>query len=128
MLEVPPESICVAVRTHNQLGEKYEALLNDEGLDTVRLSTDPESDARQTGIRLSMMHRLKGLEFSKVLLAGVQEGSVPLLVNSAFDDDVTRGQRELQERCLLYVAMTRARDELTVCGFGRPSPFLLSSG
>ena len=31
---------------------------------------------------------------------------------------------ELQERCLLYVAMTRARDELVITGFGNPSPFL----
>ena len=29
-----------------------------------------------------------------------------------------------KERCLLYVACTRARDELVVCGHGKPSPLM----
>lgn len=127
MSEVPAESICLAVRTHNQLGERYEGILNDAGIETARVSTDPESEAQKNGVRLSTMHRLKGLEYSKVLLAGVQEENVPFVVKTDFDDADAEKQRELQERCLLYVAMTRARDELTICGFGRPSPFLLDT-
>ena len=71
------------------------------------------------------MHRLKGLEFSRVLLAGVQDRVVPLEPRDALDDSAAQ-QHELQERCLLYVAMTRARDELAICGFGKASPILPS--
>lgn len=60
-----------------------------------------------------MAHRLKGLEFSRVLLAGVQDRIVPLAQRDALDDSATQ-QHELQKRCLLYMAMTRARDELAI--------------
>ena len=71
------------------------------------------------------MHRMKGLEFSRVLLAGVQKGKVPLRIYGGDPEDAARHEgHELQERCLLYVACTRARDELVVCGFGEGSPFL----
>ncbi len=68
------------------------------------------------------MHRMKGLEFSRVLLAGVQEGKMPL--KKEWADDAGREDQELQERCLLYVAATRARDELHITGSGQRSPFL----
>jgi superfamily I DNA/RNA helicase len=67
------------------------------------------------------MHRLKGLECKKVLLVGVQEGTVPLVQSLPVADD------ELRERCLLYVACTRARDELVITGYGTKSPFLESN-
>ncbi|MCU0255095.1 MAG: hypothetical protein MUE47_11260 [Acidobacteria bacterium] len=66
---------------------------------------------------------MKGLEFSRVLLAGVQGGTMPLDIGDAADE-VSAREHELQERCLLYVGATRARDELVITGYGRPSPFL----
>jgi superfamily I DNA/RNA helicase len=69
------------------------------------------------------MHRLKGLEFPRVVLAGVHEGSVPPASAHGADAE-SEADHELRERCLLHVAMTRARDELVVLGFGRPSPLL----
>ncbi len=42
-------------------------------------------------------------------------------------DGAIREEKALQERCVLYVAFTRARDELSVCGNGRPSPLLRSA-
>ena len=71
------------------------------------------------------MHRLKGLEFKKVLLCGVQDGEVPLaLFSTAFADEASREDHEKRERCLFYVASTRARDELVVTGLGGRSKFL----
>ncbi len=84
---------------------------------------DPESEASNPSVRLATMHRMKGLEFSRVLLAGVQDGSMPLDITMT-PDEVSREEHERQERCLLYVASTRARDELVITGFGKPSKIL----
>ncbi len=120
---MPAEAICLAARTHAFLKDRYETLLSAAGLETVHVLTDPESEAKKPGIRLATMHRLKGLEFARVILAGVQEGTMPLMTGAA-DDEVSLADRELQERCLLYVAATRARDALVITGFGKESPFL----
>ena len=122
--EAPAASICLAARTRSKLRDRYEKLLNAASIDTVIVEKDPESEAKKGGIRLATMHRMKGLEFSRVLLAGVQEGTMPLELEGA--DEASREDHELQERCLLYVATTRARDELLITGYGKPSPFLFS--
>jgi superfamily I DNA/RNA helicase len=67
---------------------------------------------------------MKGLEFQHVLLANVSHGVVPLAAAVASEDPTTRAAALQQERCLLYVACTRARDELVICGFGEASPLL----
>lgn len=121
--DVPAESICLSARTHAQLDERYEPILKGAGYDVVQVQTDPEAEADKPGIRLATMHRMKGLEFSRVLLAGVQEGKCPLQTGPSADA-ASEEDHELRERCLLYVAATRARDELAVCGFGEPSRLL----
>ena len=94
--------------------------------DSAMKKARPYGEAAQPGVRLATMHRLKGLEFSRVLIAGVQDGFVPLRMPDGYLDQGSMQQHELKERCLLYVAMTRARDELAICGFGASSPFLSS--
>ena len=103
--------------------DRYQPLLERAGIATVMVKRDPESEAGNPGVRLATMHRMKGLEFSRVLLAAVQDGSMPLDI-AMTPDEVSREGHERQERCLLYVASTRARDELIITGFGRPSRFL----
>ena len=56
-------------------------------------------------IRVSTLQGLKGLEFSRVLIGGV---------NQAHVYDVPEEEREAAIKQLLYVAMTRAMDELTI--------------
>ncbi|SDM41768.1 UvrD/REP helicase N-terminal domain-containing protein [Geodermatophilus siccatus] len=75
---------------------------------------------------LLTMHRAKGLEFRKVVLAGVDESQVPAgrVIGQYPDDD--RGDALVRERLLLYVASSRARDELVVTWHGSASPFLPS--
>ncbi|MFE6735982.1 3'-5' exonuclease [Microbacterium sp. NPDC057650] len=70
------------------------------------------------------MHTAKGMEFSRVVLFDVSDGVVPFkwtLENAAPEE---RDQVMLQERSLLYVAASRARDALAVTWSGSPSPFL----
>jgi len=61
------------------------------------------------------MHRAKGMEFSKVVLAGIG-ASLSATGTARLDamDEAERADAELRERSLVYVATTRARDELVV--------------
>ena len=70
------------------------------------------------------MHRVKGLEFDRMVIASVNEDLVPLATVIPEDDGRARTAAETAERALLYVAATRAKKDLTVLSFGTPSPFL----
>lgn len=70
------------------------------------------------------MHRAKGMEFAKVVLVGVGAKNMP---RTYFIDALPEGDRAdalQRERSLLYVAATRARDELVVVYAGDPSDLL----
>jgi superfamily I DNA/RNA helicase len=125
---VPPQAICLAARTHSLLEGRYQQMVKDAGIPAVVVERDPEAEARRPGIRLATLHRMKGLEFRCVLLAGIQFRTMPLeLEESSNDDEAGRQDREQGERCLLYVGASRARDELVIVGYGQPSPFLTGS-
>ncbi len=66
------------------------------------------ADAYQESARVTLMslHSAKGLEFSVVFLAGLEEGLFPHKLS--MDDDAALEE----ERRLCYVGMTRARDRL----------------
>ena len=123
--KAPPASICVAARSSKQIRNGCKPALEAAGISCVILEKELETEVDPQAVRLATMHRLKGLEFSRVLISGVQKGQVPsaAALRSA-PDDAGREDAELQERCLLYVAATRARDELVVVGWGEMSPFL----
>jgi UvrD-like helicase family protein len=78
------------------------------------------------GVRIGTMHRFKGLEFQRVFLTSVCEGQMPHQRIEGFrHTDPRRYERELQRfRSLIFVAATRARDELVVSWHGRPGRFL----
>lgn len=73
------------------------------------------------------MHRAKGMEFARVLIFGVDSSALPApfaLKNVAAADKADILQRE---KSLLYVAATRARDELVLLWAGDPSELLPST-
>jgi superfamily I DNA/RNA helicase len=85
---------------------------------------DPRADA----VALMTLHMAKGLEFRVVFICGVEDGLIPYRSSK-------RSENLEEERRLLYVGMTRARDELFLIHrhssyfYGRrtdmfPSPFL----
>ena len=80
------------------------------------------------GVHIGTMHRFKGLEYQKMIIAGITDGLVPRqMINRYREADPKKYQRERQrDRSLLFVAATRARDELAVFWHGTPSPFLPS--
>lgn len=114
-------SLCLVARHRRQLETRYKPLLEQAGI-AARLVTKDENRLGE-GVRLATMHRVKGLEFPKVMIVGVQDGEVPT-PRKRLSDDVSRLQHEESERRLLFVAATRARDDLVVTGFGGECRFL----
>jgi hypothetical protein len=116
------EAVCVAAPTKS-LVEDLKNHLEDNRIPVTVLETD--SSARGEGVRLATFHRLKGLEFPRVMLTSVQEGLMPLRVRAYHElNELDREIWDQRQRCLLYVAASRARDELVITGHGTVSPFL----
>lgn len=116
--------VCVVARTTAERDAIGEALVNS-GLQVVALEAEtPDGSSR--GVRLATMHRVKGLEFDRVVIASTNSDTVPLAaaMNATDAESHERISAETAERALLYVAATRARKELIVSSFGEPSPFL----
>ncbi|QDL73803.1 ATP-dependent helicase [Streptomyces malaysiensis subsp. malaysiensis] len=77
-------------------------------------------------VRIGTMHRFKGLEFQRVFLTSVSEGQVPhqrIEQYQLANPDRYR-QEEQRARSLMFVAATRARDELIITWSGKASRFL----
>lgn len=70
------------------------------------------------------MHRAKGTEFSRVLLLGISEASIPKAHRAYEFDPEAHAEAILRERALLYVAATRARDALAISWSGKASRLL----
>ncbi|GAA1941681.1 3'-5' exonuclease [Microbacterium aoyamense] len=71
------------------------------------------------------MHTAKGMEFSRVVLFDVSDGSFPPAWAYKGVPEEDRPDKDKQFRSLLYVAASRARDELVVTWKGAPSALLL---
>ena len=97
--------------------------LNAQDVEVELIERDTADDGAQAGVRLATMHRVKGLEFDRVVMASMNEGLVPLSVAiESGSDDTARETAETEERSLVYVAATRAKKELLVLSYGAPSP------
>ncbi|HEY0935351.1 MAG TPA: UvrD-helicase domain-containing protein [Trebonia sp.] len=120
-LGIEPQAIGVTARSA-ELVRTARSVLTAEGIATSPLS----ARGRAQAVRAGTMHAMKGLEFQAVAVVGVEQGSVPQLaaVTPAGEDPVAYGQDLQRERCVLFVACTRARDQLYVSGTGELSPFL----
>jgi superfamily I DNA/RNA helicase len=115
---------CLVARTA-QLLDRYEAGLAGQGIDVYRLRRSEAEDRNKPGLRMATMHRVKGLEFERVVVAGANDGVVPL--SEAFagtEDEAVKEDVERQERSLLYVAVTRAKREVLVTWSGRGSAWI----
>ena len=118
---IEPHAIGVAARSASLVREAREAL-KAAGITTVSLSGRGGTKA----VRAGTMHAMKGLEFQAVAVIGVEQGLVPepAAVTPVTEDAAAHAQDLQRERCVLFVACTRARDHLYVSGTGQPSIFL----
>ncbi|MFY1669017.1 UvrD-helicase domain-containing protein [Plantactinospora sp. WMMB334] len=118
-------SVAVAVPTR-EFAAEVASRLEADGIAAVEIG--PDGPKRPDGVHVGTMHRFKGLEYQRMIIAGVGDGLVPRQAIGRYRaTDPRRYQRERQrDRSLLFVAATRARDELAVFWHGTPSPFLTS--
>ncbi|HSQ67357.1 MAG TPA: 3'-5' exonuclease, partial [Polyangiaceae bacterium] len=99
-------------------------------LERVTLRTDGDETTDGGSVTLMTVHAAKGLEFRNVIIAGMEEDMFPYRsLQGTRPDDVE------EERRLAYVAITRARERLSLVHarerqifgstrWGRPSRFL----
>lgn len=84
-------------------------------LDGLLRELQDRADNRQPptvrGVTLASIHAAKGLEWDTVYVVGLVEGTLP--IRYVFDDNAPADALE-EERRLLYVAITRARYQLTL--------------
>lgn len=120
---VRSQDICLTARTKH-LYERYAIALNSAGIETYTLGQDSGDKDDRTGVRVSTMHRIKGLEFQYVFLAGINDGVVPETKALMTEDPVELRDAIFNERALLHVAATRAVKGLFVSSHGKPSSLL----
>ena len=102
------KSICIVVRTNEEAVE-YGEWLESSGRKVLRLERDVSDDQNTPGVRVATMHRVKGLEFDAVIIAGYK-GAERLAKDFSEDTDAGVYVDALtNERCLLHVAATRAK-------------------
>lgn len=106
----PIQQLLSAAVFHSGMGEMLDVLLLGEESDIRRQSGTGYASG---SVRLMTLHGAKGLEFPVVFVAGINEGTLPM----------ERSDEE-EERRLLFVGITRAREELILSCGGTPSPFL----
>lgn len=118
------EEICLVARTNKMLKEDYQPIFADLGIPHTLLDRKREGP----GVRLATMHRVKGLEFPVMVLAGINASVMPFGLAHIEGDPTAKANHDERERCLLFVAATRARDLLIVTSWGTASPFLSGDG
>ncbi|MGO9117000.1 MAG: UvrD-helicase domain-containing protein [Desulfomonilaceae bacterium] len=99
----------------NSVGDLLEETFRSSGIPFQRAKKSiPEEEAealdpRAEAVTLMTIHAAKGLEFPIVFVAGCEDGIIPYL--PAGESTISLDELD-EERRILYVAMTRAQDEL----------------
>jgi len=82
-------------------------------LDKVALFTNIDDASKAECVSLMTLHNAKGLEFPVVFVTGLEEGVLPYCKAMNQEEEIA------EERRLLYVGMTRAKDILWLTGASR---------
>lgn len=114
---VDQKNICIVARTHKLL-DGYIAGLQNAGIKSFEIKANKIDDRSFEGVRIATMHRVKGLEFDHVFVAAVNKKVLPFGSKADFEDDVSLEEFRTGEKCLLYVALTRARKSAYISCFG----------
>lgn len=114
-----PREVCVALPRVDDVRRLAEALRAAD----LPVEVIDRQGAQGEGVRVATMHRVKGLEFRAVMLAGLH-GGWRMDTPEPEEAPETARTAEDRARALLYVVATRARELLLVSGWGTPHPAL----
>ena len=106
---------CLVART-KALRDRYREALQENGVQSYLLKRCAAEDLSAKGLRIATMHRVKGLEFDRVIIpnlspiffACTRNANSPSIPN-------TEQSSERKDIMLLYVSMTRARKNTLLC-------------
>ena len=112
------------VAAHSQeRRDEYLKAISARGIAAVALEKEDRSAVN--AVRVSTLHRLKGLEFKAVFIAGADEGKMPSESALARARDALEEKEVMRmQRSLFYVAATRARDRLFISCREAPGEFM----
>ena len=120
---VSAKDICVVARTHKLLDD-YMSQFTANGLRCYEIKGNKADDRGLDGIRVATMHRVKGLEFQYVFIVASNNRIIPLAAAIDHTDAVSERETMTAEKCLLYVALTRAQKAAYISGYGKMSEFV----
>jgi len=106
----PDHRCCIAFAGYSS--REVEIFATSIGLPTLRGERDPLHE----GLVVSDLEQMKGYEFNLVAIVNCRKGSLP--------PEGTPAEESFRHGCRLYVAMTRARDELYLSYSGECTPWL----
>jgi hypothetical protein len=119
---VLPQEIGVFVRSEAQLARAQAAVT---AADVPFVLLDEHAETVGDHVSIATMHMAKGLEFRAVVVMACDDEVIPLQVRiESVGDNADLQEVYDTERHLLYVACTRARDQLFVSGIVPVSEFL----
>jgi superfamily I DNA/RNA helicase len=124
--------ICVVARTKDLLIKHEEYLdktnreqQSNKKLMHLRIEHNDIDKRYLDGIRFATMHRVKGLEFQYIFVVDASKGNLPLEVAIRnIEDPASLESAKITERCLLYVAITRAQKRVYITSHGTQSELL----
>jgi superfamily I DNA/RNA helicase/mRNA-degrading endonuclease RelE of RelBE toxin-antitoxin system len=120
---IDKKDICLVARTHSLLDD-YVRAFREAGIRAYEIKRTKLDDRNFEGIRVATMHRVKGLEFQYVFVAAANSRIIPLVNAIDETDEVSKQSSLTSEKCLLYVALTRAQKAAYITSYGTPSEFL----
>ena len=117
------KNICIVARTHKLLDD-YISSFTSHGIRCYEIKGNKADDRGLNGIRVATMHRVKGLEFQYVFVVAVNHRVVPLASAIDHTDPVSEQESITAEKCLLYVALTRAQKAAYISSYGNMSELI----
>ena len=120
---VSAKNICIVARTHKLLDD-YITHFTSCGIRCYEIKGNKADDRGLEGVRVATMHRVKGLEFQYVFIVAANNRIIPLASAIDYTDAVSEQESMTAEKCLLYVALTRAQKAAYISGYGKMSEFL----
>lgn len=117
------KGICIVARTHKLL-DYYISGLRERDIRIYEIKRSKIDDRNMEGVRVATMHRVKGLEFRHVFVAAVNRDIIPLKLAINMTDKAAEEESITAEKCLFYVALTRAQKTAYITSYGKQSELI----